>query len=277
MEAPLVRRYLEALPQLPPDARTLERVRFCLSTLQSPDVRYLVAAVLGADAAGIARVAAAVLRAAGARTATLGRTLEETTVDGLPIDDPLLARAGTMSAASGYQLADARRDLGELTRREGEVILALTAFAEASQRVALVLDPDVAPDDASHAPVPDLVVIGDVDAAAAERALGLVPPGRPVVAAGGAASELIERSAEKAGIPLLLGGRDHRVEEREGRSVLIVRDEPYVTFAVPGGIGTSEVASGIAAALALGVLGIRMREEWVVAGLDALRGEAVAS
>ncbi|MBM4435538.1 MAG: hypothetical protein FJ028_10690, partial [Chloroflexi bacterium] len=62
VEAPLVRAYLEALPDLPPDGRSLERVRFCLSTLLGPDVRYLVGAVVGADAAAVARVAAAVLR-----------------------------------------------------------------------------------------------------------------------------------------------------------------------------------------------------------------------
>src|SRR6266508_2650489 len=140
VDAPLVRAYLEALPHLPSDGKALERVRFCLAALQSPDVRYLVAAVVGPDAGEIARVTAAVLRAAGAPTGILGRSLAATTIDGAPIDDGLLARAGTLTAASGYQLADLGRDLGELTRHEASVILGLTAFAEASQRVALLVE-----------------------------------------------------------------------------------------------------------------------------------------
>lgn len=254
-------------------------MRFCLSTLQSPDVRYLVATVLGADARAIARVTAAVLRAAGAPTGILGRSLGTTTVDGRSLDDALLATAGTLAAAAGYQLADSGRGLGELSRREGSVILALTAFAEASQRVALLLDEDVTPADVAHAPRPDLVVVGSVDRDTADRALGLVPEGRPVVVAP-LASEVhahLEERVNAMGVPALLGGRDHRIDERDGRLVFAVRDEPYVTLDPVPGIGRSVLGTGIAAALALGVMGIRMREEWVTEGIATLRGEPVAS
>jgi hypothetical protein len=278
VDAPLVRAYLEALPDLPPDGRSLERVRFCLATLQGPDVRYLVASVLGPDAAAIARVAAAVLRAAGAPTGVLGATLASTTVDGAPLDDALLGRAGTLSAASGYQLADSGKDLGELTRREATAILGLVAFAEASLRVALIVDADVTPNDAAHAPRPDLVVIGSVDRATAERALALVPEGRPVVvsALGADARAYVEERANESGIPALLGDRDHRIAERDGEITFSVRDEPYVTLRDVGPIDRSALATGIATALALGVMGIRMREEWVVSGLERLRADAVA-
>ena len=273
-----MRAYIEALPDLPSDGKALERVRFCLATLQGPDVRYLVAAVLGPDAPAIARVTAAVLRAAGAATGILGRSLEDTTVDGAPIDDALLAQAGTLAAAAGYQLADAGRDLGELTRREGSVILALTAFAEASQRVALLLDAEIAPSDVAHAAHPDLVVIGTVDRDAADRALGLLSEDRPVVTAA-LASEVrahVEGRVTAMGIPALLGDRDHRIDEREGRLVFTVRDEPYVTLDPVQGVDRSALSTGIAAALALGVMGIRMREEWVTQGIATLRPEPVA-
>lgn len=273
-----MRAYIEALPDLPSDGKALERVRFCLSTLQGPDVRYLVAAVLGPDAPAIARVTAAVLHAAGAATGILGRSLEDTTVDGAPIDDALLAQAGTLAAAAGYQLADAGRDLGELTRREGSVILALTAFAEASQRVALLLDAEIAPSDVVHAAHPDLVVIGTVDRDTADRALGLLSEDRPVVIAA-LASELrahVEARVTAMGIPALLGERDHRIDEREGRLVFSVRDEPYVTFDQVPGVDRPALATGIAAALALGVMGIRMREDWVTQGIATLRPEPVA-
>lgn len=272
-----MRAYLEALPDLPPDGRSLERTRFCLESLQSPDVRYLVGTILGADGVGIARVAAAVLRAAGARTAILGDDLASTALDGRAIDDALLGRAGTLAASAGYQLADAGRDLGELTRREASVILALTAFAEANERVALLLDPAVAPGDPVHAPRPDLVVIGAVDRDGADRAFEVVPDGRPVVAAAlpDEVRARVEEHAASKGTPLLLGGRDQRIDERSGRLVLLVRDEPYVTFDPVPGVERSELATGLAVALALGVMGIRMREEWMLDGLAALREEVV--
>lgn len=277
VDAALARAYLQALPDIPPDERALQRVRFCLGSLQSPDVRYLVATVLGPGATGVARVTAAVLRAAGARTGVLGRTLEDTAIDGAPIDDTLIGQAGTLTASSGYQLQATNAELGELTRREGVVILALTAFAEASERVALLMDEEVLPHDPVHAPVPDLVVVGNVDAAAADRAIGLVPDARPAVVAPLApeARDRIERSAAEAGKPMLLGGRDHAVAERDGRLEFLVRGEPYVTVDAVPGIEPWQLATGVAAALALGVMGIRMREEWVVAGLDALRKEPV--
>lgn len=274
-----MRAYLEALPDLPPDGRSLERVRFCLSTLLGPDVRYLVGTVVGADAAPVARVTAAVLRAAGAPTGVFGSGLASATVDGAAIDDPLLARAGTLTAASGYQLADSGRDLGELTRREAETILALNAFADASQRVALLVDSAVAPDDAVHSVRPDLVVIGSVDRGAVDRALGLVPEGRPVVVTSLAdeARRYVEERVAALAIPAMIGGRDHAVDETGGELAFSVRGERYVAFPAVDGLAREVVATGIAAALALGVMGIRMREEWVLAGLEQLRSEPVPS
>ena len=273
-----MRAYLEALPDLPSDGKGLERVRFCLSALLGPDLRYLVATVLGPDAPAIARTAAAVLRAAGAPTGILGRSLADTTVDGVPIDDALLARAGTLAAASGYQLADSRRDLGQLTRREGSVILALTAFAEASQRVALLIDAAIVPSDVAHAPRPDLIVIGSVDGENVDRALALLPAEGPVLVSAlpSDARARVEERVAALGVPALLGDRDHRIDEREGRLVFSVRDEPYVTFDRVPGVERGALATGIAAALALGVMGIRMREEWVTQGIATLAAEPVA-
>lgn len=275
MDAPLVRAYLEALPDTRPDDRSVERVRFCLSSLQSPDIRYLVAAVVGPRAADIARVISAVTRAAGAPTAILGRSLSETSVGGAAIDDELLGRAGTLAAASGYQLADTRPELGELCRRDAVVILALTAFAEASQRVAVVVDAAASATDPAHAPVPDLVVIGNVDGDEALAALALVPDGRPCVVAPlpDAARERMDVAATERGTPTLLGGRDHRILERGGRSVFLVRDEEYVTFDPLPGLDVSDLSTGLAAALALGLMGIRMREDWLLDGVAALRAE----
>lgn len=274
-----MRAYLEALPDLPPDGRSLERVRFCLSTLLGPDVRYLVGTVVGADAAPVARVAAAVLRAAGAPTGVFGAGLATATVDGAAIDDALLARAGTLTAASGYQLADSGRDLGELTRREAEAILALNAFADASQRVALLVDPAIATDDAVHAVRPDLVVVGSVERAAVDRALALVPEGRPVVVTALAEETraYVEERVAALGIPAMIGGRDHAVDEHDGELAFSVRGERYVAFSAVEGLTRDVLATGLAAALALGVMGIRMREEWVLEGIERLRSEPVAS
>lgn len=280
MDAPLVRAYLDALPDLAPDERALARVRTCLASLQDPDVRYLVATVLGPGAPGVARVMAAVLRAAGARTAVLGPSLEAVTVDGRPIDDALLGQAGTLAASAGYQLQATNAALGELTRREGVVLLALTAFAEANQRVALLLDEALLGVDPVHAPKADLAVVTRLDAARAERALALVPEGRPVVVAPleGPARERVEGWATRTGTPMLLGDRDHSLDERDGTLVFAVRGERYVTLDPVPGVERWQLGTGLAAALALGVMGIRMRERWVLEGVAALRpAERVAT
>lgn len=274
MDAPLVRAYLAALPDVPPDEKTLERVRFCLSSLQGPDVRYLVASVVGPGAPRVARVMAAVTAAAGAPTGLLGRSLADTTAGGSPLDDALLGRAGTLAAASGYQLADARPDLGELSHRDASVIVALLAFAEASQRVAILVDESVCSTDPGHAPRPDLVVItgGTIDTVTA--ALALVPDGCPCVVgatADGSVSARVEAVATERGLPTLVGGRDHRIEESDGRWTFFVRDDPYVTIDAVAGMPAPDASTALAAALALGMMGIRMREEWIHDGIAALR------
>lgn len=273
VDAALVRTYLDALPDVPPDEKARERVRFCLSTLQTPDVRYLVATVVGPRASAVGSVVAAVTAAAGAPTGLLGRSLGPVRVGGAPVDDALVGRAGTLSAAAGYQLADTRSDLGELSRWDGTVLLGLTAFAEASQRVAVLVDDAVDPLDPVHAPRPDLVVIASDALEVARAALALVPDGCPCVVAPVAdgARDLLGARAAERGIPLLVGGRDHRVEAEGGGWAFLVRDEAYVTFDPVPGIGALETSTGLAAALALGLMGIRMREEWLLAGLAALR------
>ena len=279
MEAPLVRAYLEALPDVAPDERSIQRVRTCLASLQTPDVRYLVATLLGPRSAAVARVAGAILHAAGAPTATLGRSLGDLRLGDVPIDEGLIGKAGTISASAGYQLAYSAPELGELSRREGVVILALTAFAEASQRVALLLDPPVDPSDPVHAPQPDLVVIGPLDGPGLDRALDLVPKGCPLVIAPmpEAARESAEERITKAGMPALVGGRDYAVVGRDGQLEVLVRGEPYVRVDAVPDLSLDEIATGIAAALALGALGIRMREDWVVAGIAALGAVPVGS
>lgn len=268
-----MRSYLAALPDVPPDERSLERVRTCLASLLGPDVRYLVATVLGERGPAVARVAAAVLRAAGAPTSTLGRTLAEVEIDRQPIDDALIGKAGTMAASSGYQLAATSGHLGELTRREGSVILALTAFAEASQRVALLLDPDLDARDPLHAPRPDLVVVApDADVA---RALELVPKGTPVVL--GSSDPSSEDRVSALGAPALVRGRDFELRGDGGEVELLVRDQTYVRFSAPEAIEREDLSTGIAAALALGAMGIRMREDWIVNGVASLERTPVPS
>jgi hypothetical protein len=278
VDARLVRAYLQALPDAPPDARSVERVRACLASLQSPDVRYLVASVSGPGARAVADVAASVLRSAGARTGILARTLAASRIDGGPLDDALLANAGTVTASAFYTLAASDPKLGEPVRRDAEVTLLFAALAASSHRVVLVVGEDVDALDPSRAPIVDLAVICGGDERTFDGALALVPDGRPVVA--GSLEADVRRHAEKVlddrGVPALLGGRDHRVDARDGTMTFVVRDEPYVSFPAPPGFDADHVATGIATALALGVMGIRMREDWVTAGIAALAEPAAA-
>ncbi len=275
MDAPLVRAFLDALPDVAPDGKGLARVRACLAATGNPDTRYLVATVVGSGARVVAGVMSSVLAAAGAPTAILGGSLEDASVAGAPIDDALLGRAGTLAASAAYTLHETQPALGELSRREAVVLLALIAFAEANERVALLVDEEALAADPIHAPRPDLVVVTSSEAL--DRTLALIHEGRPAVIASLAAAERerVETWATRAGAPLLLGGRDHEVRDDSGHLVFAVRGEPYVTFDPVPRVDSVSAGCALAGVLALGVMGIRMREEWVIAGLDALRGAPV--
>src|SRR5437660_924307 len=79
---------------------------------------------------GVARHAVAGLEAAGD---TVGPA-------DAPIDDPLLAIAGTSVATILYQLSASHPELGEPSRRDAEALVAFVAHAEASRRVLLLVD-----------------------------------------------------------------------------------------------------------------------------------------
>ena len=258
MDAGEVRAFLTGLPdERAPHGH--DRVRVMLEALQRPDVRLLLVSFVGGGAGAIARPARAILEAAGARTAALDD----------PLDEPLLARAGTLAAAATYQLAASRPDLGEPRRDEVQVTLALVAQAEAATRVVLLVDEALDPVSPLHAPVADLVVIGQVDAEGAARAIALVPEGRPCVAAaqsGSAERERLEAVSRERGVPLLLGGRDFTFAEEDGAVRVTIAGESYPGLPRAADVAPSELAAGVAAALGAGVLGIRMRDEWVTQG-----------
>lgn len=268
-----MRAFLAGLDDGAPDARGLARVRFALETLGRPDVRYLVATIVGDGAPTIARCARAVLEAAGAPT----RVMSPDPMDvAATFDEPLLARAGTLASASFYQQQASHPELGEMLRSDMAVIVGLVAFAETNARVALLLDPGVEPEAPSHAPDPDLVVMGRLDAAGLERAMPLLARGRPAVAAPQSEEvrERIEAAAPERGVPLLLGGRDFSLTGDGQRMTLVVGDERYEDLESDPDADLDLVGTGFAAALALGVLGIRMRPEWLRAGardLEAVR------
>ena len=270
-----MRAFLEALPDRQIDTGAIARVRSCLASLVDPDVRYLVAAVIGPDAAPVARVMAAVLEAAGAPTGTMTRSLHDIRLSGAPLDDALIAASGTETASAVYTLHETQPALGEVTRREANVLLGLIAFAKAGRRVALLLDEEGTGADPVHGPTPDLVVITRGPLETIQRALALVPSGRPAVAASldDDARDATLEWERTSGSPLLLGDRDHEVRAGDGGPwAFAVRGEPYVSFEPVAGIDPIQMSCGLAAALAIGALGIRMREEWLIRGLDALRG-----
>jgi hypothetical protein len=272
VDATLVRAFLDALPDAPPDGRAIARVRACLASLQDPDVRYLVACLVGPDAPDVARVMTAVLEAAGAPTGTVGATT--TTLSGAPMDEALFSAAGTHAASAVYTVHETRPDLGEVGRREASVLLGLVALAEGGARAGLLLDEDVVPGDPVHAPSPDVVVIAGVGASDIVAAAELAPEGRTVIAMapGDDARAAIEQWEKRPDRRLLLGGRDHALRrDAGGHCTFTVRGDPYVSFAPVDGIDDAEMSCALAACLAVGALGIRMREDWFVAGLDALR------
>lgn len=234
-----------------------------------PDVRYLVGHVAGGSSAQIARVCAAVLGAAGAPTGTLER--EGRLPEG-PIDDALYDRAGRLTISAAHQLGIVRPDLGEAVRREIDVAIALTAFAEANLRVALLVEVGRPADVAFAAVHADVVLLGEVDADEVDACFALVRDGSPLVSApqSDAVRKRIEDLAAERAVPLLLGDRDFTFEPDEGSCDVTVAGERYAALPLPAGMQPWQMATGIAAALGVAALGIRMREEWIHAGVAAV-------
>lgn len=244
-----------------------ERMRALIDT-NRPDVRYLVARVSGGSAERIARVCAAVLDAAGAPTGLLAR---EPSLPTGPFDDALYVRAGLLVLSGANQLGLNRPELGEPSRREVEVALALTAFAEASLRVVLLVEEEPGADPAMAVADADIAVLCRLDADGVTAAFSSIADGSPVVSApqDAATRARVEALAQERALPLLLGDREFSHEDRETTSDVVVAGQRYASLPRAADVSGWELATGIAAALGIGALGVRMRDEWIVAGARA--------
>jgi hypothetical protein len=258
VDAPLVREFLRTLPERASDAATVARIRGHLEALGRPDVRYLVSVIRGAGAGTVARYARAVLEAAGATVAAADD----------PLDEPLLAIAGTAVATIGYQLSATRPELGELSRADAEALVAFVAHAEANRRVLLLLDETVDPSSPVHGPLADVVTIGRAGDEAVALAIADAPERRPFVLAPRDSSGL-EAAMRARPLPYVLGGRDFSVAASDGSFTLVVADERYGELALGDGDDAELAATGIVTALAVGALGVRMRPEWIQLGARA--------
>lgn len=253
-----MREFLVTLPDRPDDAGTVARIRAYLEALGRPDVRYLVGAIRGGGARVVARYARGVLEAAGAGVAAADD----------PLDDPLLAIAGTSVAATAYQLSALHPELGELSRRDVDALVAFVAHAEASRRVLLLVDEALDPWAPLHGAVPDVIAIARASDEAVAAAIADAPDRRPLVLAPRAADGIAGAMRGRE-LPYVLGGRDFTAAASGGTLTLAVGDERYVELALGGGDDPELAATGIVTALAIGSLGVRMRPEWVEQGARA--------
>ncbi len=258
MDAALVREFLRTLPDRPDDDGTVPRIRAYLDALGRPDVRYLVGTIRGEGAPTVARYARGVLEAAAATVASAGD----------PLDDPLLAIAGTSVAAIAYQLAALHPELGEATQREAEALVAFVAQAEASRRVLLLIDEAVDPHAAVHGAVPDVVVIARASDDALVASIADAPERRPFVIAPRELAE-IDAALQARALPYVVGGRDFVVESSGSAFGLAVGKERYPELALGPGDDPELAATGIVSALAIASFGVRMRAEWVELGAGA--------
>ena len=264
MDAALVREFLVTLPDRPDDAGTVPRIRAYLEALGRPDVRYLLGAIRGEGAPTVARYARAVLEAAAATVASAGD----------PLDDALLAIAGTSVAATAYQLAALHPELGEPSRRDAEALLAFVAHAEASRRVLLLLDQALDPRAAVHGAVPDVVAIARASDDDLAAAIADAPERRPFVIAPRELSG-IDAVLRGRGLPYVVGGRDFVVETSGTSFALAVGDERYAELALGPGDDPDLAATGVVTALAIASFGVRMRPEWVEIGTGAVISETL--
>lgn len=253
-----MREFLAMLPDAVHDAATVARIRGYLEALGRPDVRYLVATIRGVGAEVVARYARAVLEAAGATVAAAND----------PLDDPLLAIAGTSVAATAYQQSALHPELGELSRSEAETLVAFVAHAEASRRVLLLIDDRFDPRAPLHGAAPDVIAIARGSDAEVASAIADAPERRPFVVAPRDPAGLDGAMRARA-LPYVLGGRDFVVTGSTGSFDLVVGDERYVGLPAGPGDDADLAATGIVTALAIGAFGVRMRTEWVELGARA--------
>jgi dihydrofolate synthase/folylpolyglutamate synthase len=297
VDARTVRAFVRALPDnelsgVAPFASLgagLRRTTTLLDTLGRPDVRYLVAQVAGTNGKGsTAAMLAAILEAAGARAGLytsphLRRWEERIRISQLPIDDPLLARAGGLVIDAAMQIGD---EAALLTRFEFWTALACVAFAEASCRAAVLEVGLGGRYDATSATRVDLAVItrigldhtavlGHSRAQIAAEKAAIIRPDLPVVCAlqPEDALEVIVGRARELNAPLLVCGRDVTWRRTEEGLDVTVLGQTYESLRVPlrGQYQDENAATAVAAALALGTLGIQMRPEMIAAGIAAAR------
>ena len=250
--------FLLTLPDRPNDAGTVARTRGYLEALGRPDVRYLVGTIRGGGAPIVARYARAVLSAAGATVAAPDD----------PLDDPLIAVAGTSVATIAYQLSALRPELGQPSRREVETLIAFVAHAEASRRVLLLLDLELDAQSPVHGALPDVIAIGRASDDAVAAAIADAPERRPVILAPRDAAG-IDAAMRQRALPYVVGGRDFTVTADGSVMELSVGDERYSDLALGAGDDPELAATGIVMALAIAALGVRMRPEWVELGSRA--------
>lgn len=255
VDAALVREFVASLPERPGDGATVPRIRAYLEALGRPDVRYLIGMIRGPGAQTVARYARGVLLAAGAAVAALEDD----------IDEPLLAIAGTSVAATAYQLGTQRPELGELSRRETETLIAFIAHAEASRRVLLLLDEPLDARAPQHGAMPDVIAIGRASEDAVASAIADAPEHRPLVIAPRDAGG-IDAAMRARPLPYVLGGRDFVVTGTGTSMDVAVGDARYAGLALGPGDDRDLAATGIVTALAIASLGVRMRDEWVELG-----------
>lgn len=263
-----MRAFLAAAEDRPPDQAGAARVRAGLEILGRPDIRYLVATVRGPGAPAIARYARAILEAAGAAVGSPGDA----------IDDELFGVAGTEAASAGYSLGASRPELGDLTRGELRLLLALTALAAANRRVVLLVDPaPVTAPTLFDAPAADVSVFSGPEDDIALVLAG-APAGRPVVVLPPDPSlalhpDRLDAVGAERGLAILRAGREFSLEQDDGRLAVTVAGETYADLPVRPGDDPWHVATGAATALAIALLGIRMRPEWVARGVRAAAAE----
>jgi len=250
-----VRAFLLTLPDTPPDPGTVPRIRGYLEALGRPDVRYLVGAIRGGGARVIARYARDVLEAAGASVAAADD----------PLEDPLIAIAGTSVAAIAYQLGALRPELGPISRRDAEALVAFVAHAEASRRVLLFADEAFDPWAPLHGARPDVIAIGRASVDAVAAAIADAPDRRAIVLAPRETSG-IDAAMRARALPYVLGGRDFVVTASGKTLTLAVGDERYAELALGPRDDPELAATGIVTALAIAAQGVRMRPEWVELG-----------
>ncbi|HEU0114403.1 MAG TPA: cyanophycin synthetase [Thermomicrobiales bacterium] len=268
------------------------RVRALMAALGDPQRGPAMLHVAGSKGKGsTTAMLDAVLRAGGRRVGRftsphLHSFRERIAIDGEPVTESSFAALAATATAGAERVERDAPAFGRVSTFELLTAMGFLAFAESACDAAVievglgglydatnVVDPLVSI--ITRIDLEHVAVLGDNLAAIATQKAGIVKPGRPVAVSPqpAEAAEVFVATAARLGSPLLLGGRDWRIE---GDAASFRASGPWGDYAdlqlgLPGAYQLENAGAAVAALWLANGAGLAVDEAAIRAGLAAAR------